>query len=81
MLETLPSDALLHLLELFDLHALPPALLRIALCCRAWKDALTGEVYNAVALRFSGNTAAGTPPRASTPVSYTHLTLPTILLV
>ena len=66
MLQNLPSDAVLHLLELFSIHSLPPALRTIALCCRAWKDALTAEVYNAVALRFSGGAAAGTRPRTST---------------
>ena len=66
MLQSLPADAIAHLLELFDVHALPPALRTIALCCRAWRDALNGDVYNAVALRFSGGAAAGTRPRAST---------------
>jgi len=66
MLENLPSDALLHLLEIFEVPALPPALRKIALCCRAWRDALTADVYNAVALRFSGRATSATPPRTST---------------
>jgi hypothetical protein len=73
MLHNLPADAILHLLELFSIHSLPPALRAIALCCHAWKDSLTADVYNAVALRFSGSAAAGTPPRASTRLVVTPL--------
>ena len=73
MLETLPADAIATLLELFELHELPPALRAIVLCCRAWRDALNGDVYNAVALRFSGGAAAGTRPRASTRLVVTPL--------
>ena len=66
MLESLPSDAIVHILQRFELQALPPVLRSIALCCHAWADALTGDVYDACALRFSGGAADAARRRTST---------------
>ena len=56
-----------------ELHELPPALRAHCALLPCVEGPLTADVYNAVALRFSGSAAAGTPPRASTRLVVTPL--------